>query len=110
MDIVWKSLVGAAMTGLITWLAKKGNVLPGVLPLFPTFGLIALFIVGLKNDPDAFKTTCIAALKTVPAYVAFLMVSYAAAGKVDFKIALLLGLAAWLIVALLTFWLPKYVG
>ncbi len=50
MDILWKSLIGGVVTGLIVWLSKKGSVLPGILPLFPTFGLIALYIIGTKGD------------------------------------------------------------
>ena len=68
MDIVWKGLVGGLMTALIAWLAKQGNVLPGILPLFPTLTLIALYIVGTKGDAGGFQQACAAALKTVPAY------------------------------------------
>lgn len=103
MDIVWKGLMGGLMTALIAWLAKQGNVLPGILPLFPTLTLIALYIVGMKGDAGGFQQACMAALKTVPAYLAFLIVVTLSARRVDFRLALVLGLAAWLLVVVATF-------
>jgi membrane protein GlpM len=98
MDIVWKGLVGGLMTALIAWVAKQGSVLPGILPLFPTLTLIALTIVGAQGDAMAFRQACMAAFKTVPAYLAFLGVVTVSARRMDFRLALLLGLAAWLAV------------
>jgi membrane protein GlpM len=103
MDIVWKGLVGGLMTALIAWLAKQGSVLPGILPLFPTLTLIALTIVGAQGDATAFRQACVAAFKTVPAYLAFLGVVTVSAPRMDFRLALLLGLAAWLLVVVAVF-------
>ena len=49
MDIVWKGIIGGLMTAAIVWLSKRGNTLPGILPLFPTFALIALLVVGAQG-------------------------------------------------------------
>ena len=49
MEMVWKGIVGGLVTAAIVWLSKRGNTLPGILPLFPTFALIALLIVGAKG-------------------------------------------------------------
>ena len=100
MEMVWKGIVGGLITAAIVWLSKRGNTLPGILPLFPTFALIALLVVGAKNDQDGFRQACVAGAKTIPAYLAFLAVCYFAVGRVDYRVALLGGLAAWLIVAL----------
>ena len=94
MDIVWKGIVGGLMTAAIVWLSKRGNTLPGILPLFPTFALIALFVVGAKNDAGGFREACLAGAKTIPAYLAFLAVCYVAIGHVDYRLAVLGGLAA----------------
>lgn len=107
MDIVIKSIVGGIVTGIIAWAARKGNVLPGVLPLFPTLGLIALYLVGLKGDTSGFRQACQAAMKTLPAYLAFLAVSSFAIQKADFRVALGAGLAAWLVTALATILGPR---
>lgn len=103
MDILWKSIIGGILTGIIVWLAKKGNILPGIIPLFPTFGLIALYIVGMKNDTLAFQQTCAASMKTIPAYLVFLIVCYFFIKTVDFRITLALGLSIWFVTALAIF-------
>jgi uncharacterized membrane protein (GlpM family) len=109
MDIVWKGIVGGLMTALIVWLSRRGNTLPGILPLFPTFALIALLIVGAKNDTAGFREACLAGAKTIPAYLAFLAICYFTVGRVDYRVALLGGLVAWLAVALAVFFAPRWV-
>jgi uncharacterized membrane protein (GlpM family) len=108
MDMIWKGIVGGLVTAAIVWLSRRGNTLPGILPLFPTFGLIALLVVGTKNGNPGFQEACIAAAKTIPAYLAFLAVCYFAVDRVDYRIAVLGGLAAWLIVALGIFLIPRW--
>lgn len=108
MDIVWKGIVGGLMTAAIVWLSKRGNTLPGILPLFPTFALIALLIVGAKNDTGGFREACLAGAKTIPAYLAFLAICYFAIDRVDYRLALLGGLVAWLVVALGVFFAPRW--
>ena len=51
MDILWKGIVGGLVTAAIVFLSKRGNTLPGILPLFPTFAVIALFVIGAKVTP-----------------------------------------------------------
>jgi len=77
MDILWKGIVGGLVTAAIVWLSRRGNTLPGILPLFPTFALIALLVVGAKKRPcPDFREACVAGAKTIPAYLAFLAVCY----------------------------------
>ena len=108
MDIIWKGIVGGLVTAAIVWLSRRGNTLPGILPLFPTFAVIALLIVGAKGENASFREVCLAGAKTIPAYLAFLAVCYFAVDRVDYRIALLGGLAAWLIVALGIFLAPRW--
>ncbi|CAM5557127.1 hypothetical protein ATER59S_04618 [Aquamicrobium terrae] len=103
MDIVWKGVVGGFVTALIVALSKRGNVLPGILPLFPTFGLIALLVIGAKGELSAFRETCAAGMKTIPAYIGFLVTCYWAIGRFDFITAVAAGIFVWLAVALLIF-------
>ena len=86
MDMIWKGIVGGLVTAAIVWLSRRGNTLPGILPLFPTFALIALLIVGAKHDTSGFRQACLAGAKTIPAYLAFLAVCYVAIGRVDYRI------------------------
>ncbi len=108
MEIIWKGVVGGLVTAAIVFLSRRGNTLPGILPLFPTFAVIALLVVGAKGDNAGFREACMAGAKTIPAYLAFLAVCYFAADQVDYRIAVAGGLVAWLIVALGIFLLPRW--
>jgi len=107
MGILAKAILGGLMTALIAWASTKGNVLPGILPMFPTLTLIALTIVGTQGSALDFRETCLATLKTLPAYVIFLVICTLAIKRVNFKAALLLGLGGWMLAALIVFLGPK---
>jgi uncharacterized membrane protein (GlpM family) len=108
MDILWKGAVGGLLTALIVWASKRGDILPGILPLAPTFAIIALLAVGAKGDPDGFRTACLAGVKTIPAYLVFLLGCYLLIGKFDYRIAILGGLIAWSLAAIAVFVAPRY--
>jgi uncharacterized membrane protein (GlpM family) len=108
MEIVWKGIVGGLVTAAIVWLSRRGNTLPGILPLFPTFALVALLVVGAKGDTGGFREACLAGAKTIPAYLAFLAVCYFAVDRIDYRLALAGGLMVWLIVALGIFLSPRW--
>lgn len=108
MDILWKGLVGGLVTALIAWASKRGNVLPGILPLAPTFAVIALLAVGAKGNPAGFREACLAGFKTIPAYLAFLTACYFLVGRLDYRLAVLGGIAIWLVAALAIFLAPRY--
>lgn len=95
LEIAWKGAVGGMITALIVMLSKRGNVLPGVLPLFPTFAVIALTVIGAKGETVGFREACLAGAKTIPAYLAFLTVCYLGIGVLDYRLAILAGLIAW---------------
>lgn len=104
MDIIWKGILGGLLTALIAFLSKRGNTLPGILPLFPTFAIIALAIVGAKGEASGFREALVAGAKTIPAYLAFLATCYLAIGALDYRLAIASGIAAWLVVILLSFY------
>jgi uncharacterized membrane protein (GlpM family) len=108
MDILWKGLIGGMVTAAIAAAAKRGNVLPGILPLMPTFAIIALLIVGAKGDPSAFRQTCLASAKTMPAYLAFLAACYFAIGKMNAWRSVSIGFMVWLGAAIIIFLLPRW--
>jgi uncharacterized membrane protein (GlpM family) len=108
MEILWKGLVGGIVTALIVLASKRGNVLPGILPLAPTFAIIALLAVGAKGDPAGFKSACLAGAKTIPAYIAFLGACYMFADHLDYRLAIIGGVAIWLFVALGIFLAPFF--
>ncbi len=95
LEIAWKGAVGGVITALIVMASKRGNVLPGILPLFPTFAVIALTVIGAKGETAGFREACLAGAKTIPAYLAFLAVCYLGIGALDYRLAILAGLIAW---------------
>jgi membrane protein GlpM len=108
MDVLWKGLLGGLVTALIAMASKRGNVLPGILPLAPTFAIMALLVVGAKGDAGGFRTTCLSGARTIPAYLVFLGTCYVLVYFVDYRLAILGGLAAWLIAALTIFLAPRF--
>jgi len=106
MDILWKGIVGGLVTALIAWSTKRGTLLPGIIPLFPTFAIIALFIVGRDGGASSFRQVTISGMKTLPAYLAFSLVSYLAVSRLDYRLAILIGIICWAIVALGIFLIP----
>ena len=107
MDVVWKGSLGGLVTALIVLASKRGNILPGILPLAPTFAVIALLAVGSKGDSVGFKDACLAGAKTIPAYVVFLAACYFLVDRMDYRLAILGGLGAWLAAALVIFLVPR---
>ncbi len=91
------------MTAVIALAAKRGNTLPGILPLFPLFGVISLVIIGAKNDIDAFRETCLASAKTLPAYLAFVTTCYLGIAVFPAQVAVIVGICVWMVSALIMF-------
>jgi uncharacterized membrane protein (GlpM family) len=87
--------------------SRRGNVLPGILPLAPTFAIIALLAVGSKGDAEGFKIAALSAMKTIPAYLVFLGGCYLLIDRVDYRLAVAGGLAAWLVAAAAIFLAPR---
>lgn len=109
MDVLWKGLLGGVVTALIVLASKRGDVLAGILPLAPTFAIVALLAVGSKGSAAGFRQTCIAGAKTMPAYLLFLAVCYVAIERLDFRVAIAVGLAAWLALTFSIFVVPRWI-
>ncbi len=108
MDVLWKGLVGGLVTMAIVLASRRGTILPGILPLAPTFAIIALLAVGAKGEAGGFRETCLAGMRTIPAYLVFLGVAWWLSGAVDYRITILGALGAWLVVALVIFLGPRW--
>lgn len=110
LDILWKGILGGLVTAAIAWAAKRGNVLPGVLPLFPIFTIFSLLAIGAKGSVEGFHETATAAAKTIPVYLSFLGTAYFLTDKMDYRLAVFLGLCAWFVAVWLMFQAPKLLG
>lgn len=60
MSLLLKALIGAGVVVLIGILAKTRNYyIAGLIPLFPTFALIAHYIVGSERSIQALRVTIV---------------------------------------------------
>jgi membrane protein GlpM len=72
-----KCLLGALAVLLMALLSKtKSLFIPGLVPLFPTFALIAHYIVGTQRPAADPRTTALFGLWSLVAYAAYLPVVY----------------------------------
>lgn len=110
MALFIKALIGALVVILIAMLSKtKSYYLAGLIPLFPTFALIAHYIVGSERSVEALRTTLIFGLWAVIPYMVYLISLYLLIGSMKLPYALLSAvgcwaLAAWLLIALWGRW------
>src|SRR5471032_480687 len=108
MGLLIKALIGALMVVAIGLLSKTKNYyIAGLLPLFPTFALIAHYIVGTERSIEALRTTIIFGLWAVIPYMVYLISLYFFIGGMKLPYALLGGvlcwtIAAWLLISLWT--------
>ena len=77
MALLLKSLLGALAVLLISVLAKSRNYyIAGLVPLFPTFALIAHYIVGGERGVAALKATLLFGLASLLPYFIYLLALY----------------------------------
>jgi uncharacterized membrane protein (GlpM family) len=109
MEVLWTCALGGLVTALIVLASKRGDVLAGILPLAPTFAIVALLAVGSKGSDEGFRATCLAGAKTMPAYLTFLSVCFVLIKHIDFRLAILAGVAAWFLVTFAIFVAPRWI-
>ena len=77
MDLILKAALGAAVVLILAALAKTKNYyIAGLVPLFPTFALIAHYIVGKGRSLDDLKTTIVFGMWSIIPYFIYLATLY----------------------------------
>ncbi|MBE4608312.1 GlpM family protein [Vibrio navarrensis] len=77
LSLFFKSLLGAAAVLLIALLSKsKSFYIAGLVPLFPTFALIAHFIIGSERSMEDLRQTALFGLWSLLPYAAYLLAVY----------------------------------
>ncbi|NDL61961.1 GlpM family protein [Acerihabitans arboris] len=110
MNLLLKALMGAAIVLLIGVLSKTRNYyLAGLLPLFPTFALIAHYIVGSERGVEALRTTILFGIWAVIPYLIYLVALYFLIGHFRLSHALsgaviCWAAAAWLLILVWRGW------
>ncbi|MFI8335565.1 GlpM family protein [Pseudomonas taetrolens] len=97
-----KAALGAAVVIILAMLAKTKNYyIAGLVPLFPTFALIAHYIVGKGRSLDDLKTTIVFGMWSIIPYFIYLAALYVLVDRMRLELSLALAAVAWLIAATL---------
>lgn len=100
MDLLLKALIGAVVVIGIQLVARSSRpYLAGLVPLFPTFTLIAHYIVGSQRPVGDLKATIRFGMASLFPYCAYMMVLYVLVDRVRLLWALVAATLAWLLVA-----------
>ena len=107
MDLVFKAALGAGVVVLLAILSKTRNYyIAGLVPLFPTFALIAHYIVGKGRSVDDLKTTIVFGMWSIIPYFVYLATLYVMVDRLRLEASLAVAAVAWLMAAtvLVTVW------
>ncbi|MBF8721325.1 MULTISPECIES: GlpM family protein [Pseudomonas] len=103
-----KASLGAAVVVLLAILSKTRNYyIAGLVPLFPTFALIAHYIVGKGRSLADLKTTILFGMWSIIPYFIYLATLYVLVDRMRLEASLALATVAWLVAAtaLVTLWM-----
>lgn len=107
MDLMLKATLGAAVVVILAALARTKNYyIAGLVPLFPTFALIAHYIVGKGRSLDDLKTTIVFGMWSIIPYFIYLVTLYVMVDRMRLEASLAVAAVAWLMAAtvLVTVW------
>ncbi|RTZ18167.1 GlpM family protein [Vibrio aquaticus] len=91
-----KCLIGAAAVLLIALLSKSKNFyISGLVPLFPTFALIAHYVVGSERSMDDLRATALFGLYSLLPYACYLLAVYYLSFRFTLINTLSLATAVW---------------
>lgn len=100
MDLILKAALGAGVVIILAMLAKTKNYyIAGLVPLFPTFALIAHYIVGKSRSVDDLKTTIVFGMWSIIPYFVYLAALYVLVDRMRLEASLTLAAVAWLMAA-----------
>ncbi|GLX88007.1 membrane protein [Pseudomonas weihenstephanensis] len=100
MDLILKAALGAGVVIILAMLAKTKNYyIAGLVPLFPTFALIAHYIVGKERSLDDLKTTIVFGMWSIIPYFVYLAALYLLVDRMRLEASLALAAVAWLMAA-----------
>ncbi|WP_164979480.1 GlpM family protein [Pseudomonas sp. DTU12.3] len=97
---MFKALLGAAVVVIIAALSKTRNYyIAGLVPLFPTFALIAHYIVGKGRSIEDLKTTIVFGMWSIIPYFVYLATLYVMVDRLRLEASLAVAAVAWLMAA-----------
>lgn len=110
MGLLIKAAIGALVVVLIGILSRsRSYYIAGLVPLFPTFALIAHYIVATERNTAALRTTVLFGMWAIIPYFVYLLALWYF--SVRMRVPLALGsavlcwmLAAWILITLWSRW------
>ena len=109
--LLLKCLLGAVAVLLIALLSKSRSFfVAGLVPLFPTFALIAHYIVGTERSAQDLRTTALFGLWSLVPYAVYLLAVYWLSPRFSLALTLITATLAWTAgaIALLRLWSKRY--
>lgn len=108
-----KCLLGAAAVLMIALLSKsKSFYISGLVPLFPTFALIAHYIVGRERGMEELRITALFGLYSLLPYASYLLAIYYFSYRMSLIQTLSMATLVWIMSAmiLLAVWTRAFVS
>ncbi len=100
MELVGKALLGAAVVILIAALSRtRSYYIAGLVPLFPSFALIAHWVVGTSRPVRDLRETIVFGMLGMIPYLAYLVALYVLVVRVRLTAALAASTTVWVVVA-----------
>ncbi|WP_288689059.1 GlpM family protein [uncultured Acinetobacter sp.] len=100
LSLFLKSLMGALVVVLIALLSKsKAFYIAGLVPLFPTFALIAHVIVANDQGSAALQKTALFGIWSLIPYFIYLLMVYVLATRLSLLACLSVATISWVIAA-----------
>jgi len=95
-----RAMLGAAAVVVITLLSRSRTYfIAGLVPLFPTFALIAHYIVGSERSAADLRTTALFGMWSLIPYFAYLAAVYVLSGRLPLVQTLVAATLVWLAAA-----------
>ena len=99
-SLLLKCLLGAGAVLAIALLSRSRSFfIAGMIPLFPTFALIAHYIVGTERSPADLRTTALFGLFSLLPYAVYLGLVFFLCVRTGLALTLVVALAGWLAAA-----------
>ncbi len=100
MELAAKALLGAVMVLLIAALSRTRNFyVAGLVPLFPTFAVIAHWVVGSSRPVRDLRETIVFGMLGMIPYLAYLVALYVLVARLRLAAALAAATGVWVVVA-----------
>lgn len=102
ISLILKCFIGVIAVILIALLSKsKSFYIAGLVPLFPTFALIAHYIVGAERTSTDLRATALFGLFSLIPYAVYLFSVYWLSIRISLILTLTLATIAWVIAAII---------